>query len=163
MRCFPLSFEISSSSGSGSEITLHPIVTTAGSRFLPSVEMTAGFNYVTPSDAPQPSVTNKLNTNDTRVQSSYFENNQINYVLNTSFSSKACVYYGTIWVDSTNNYIFSSADSRYLFDSQYHIAFPSVAYGGCGSSLENSSIVFADYTSAAEYPGVGAFSTDTNQ
>jgi hypothetical protein len=55
---------------------------------------------------------------------------------------------------------FAFADAIYIAHSQYSLAYPSVVYAGCGSSNGNNTLLFVDFSSPNNRPGIGAFAID---
>lgn len=123
------------------------------------ITLPSALNYNMPPDAPQKGTTLKLSTNDNRIQSAYFENNIIVYAFNTGLNGRSAIYYGTIYLNSLG-LGFAFADAIYIAHSQYSLAYPSVVYSGCGSASGNNTLLFVDFSSSNNRPGIGAFAID---
>lgn len=158
----PKMYFLESTLSSAGSISLHEITNTiAGGGVLNSpVTFNLGISYSIPPDATQKSVGIKLKTNDTRVQSSYFENNRIEFVLNTGANGKAGVYHGT-GVISPFLLSFSSFSGQILTLPDYDICYPSIAYAGQqdASGFNHSYIAF-NTTGPNHFPGMGAVYVD---
>ncbi len=158
----PNMYFLESTLASASSINLYEITNTiAGGGVLNSpVSFNMGTGYSIPPDATQRSVGIKLRTNDTRVQSSYFENGRIEFVLNTGSGGKAGVYHGT-GVISPLLLSFSSFTAEILTLPDYDIAYGSIAYAGEQDvSGFNHSYISFNTTGPAHYPGVAAVQVD---
>ncbi len=149
--------------GNGNQIHIHYLTNSEanGGVLNPPVTIPTMLNYSMPPDAPQKGTTLKLSTNDNRIQTAYLENNIIVYAFNTGLNGRSSIYYGTIYLNSMG-LSFAFADAIYITDSQYSIAFPSVVYAGCGSPAGNNSLLFVDFSSPNNRPGIGAFAIDAN-
>lgn len=147
--------------GNGNQVHVHYMTNSAanGGVLNNPVTLPTTLNYSLPPDAPQNGTSLKLSTNDSRIQSAYLENNIIVYAFNIGLNGRPSIYYGMIYLNSMGlNFAF--ADAIYITHPQYAIAFPSVVYAGCSSNDGNNSLLFVDYSSANNYPGIGAFAVD---
>lgn len=147
--------------GNGNHIHVHYLTNSEanGGVLNNPVTLPSSLNYNMPPDAPQKGTSLKLSTNDNRIQSAYFENNIIVYAFNTGLNGRSAIYYGTIYLNSLGlNFAF--ADAIYIAHPQYSYAYPSVVYAGCGSSSGNNTLVFIDYSSSNNRPGIGAIAVD---
>ena len=147
--------------GNGVHVHVHYLTNSAanGGVLNNPVTIPSSLNYTMPPDAPQKGTTLQLNTNDNRIQSAYFENNIIVYAFNTGLNGRSSIYYGTIYLNSLG-LGFAFADAIYISHSQYSIAFPSVVYAGCGSTSGNNTLLFVDFSSPNNRPGIGSFAID---
>ncbi len=147
--------------GNGGQVHVHYLTNSIanGGVLNNPVTLPTALNYTMPPDAPQKGTSLQLSTNDNRIQSAYFENNVIVYASNTGLNGRSAVYYGMIYLNPLGlNFAF--ADAIYIADFQYYIAYPSVVYAGCGSSNGNNSLVFVDYSSHNNRPGIGAYAVN---
>lgn len=160
----PNMFFLESELGSGNSVTLHQITNSIANNGV--LNNGVGFNldvsYSIPPDADQRGTGINLRTNDTRVQSSYFENNRIEFVLNSAVNGRAGVYHGT-GIISPFALSFSSFTGRLISIPDLDIAYPSVAYAGqMDVSGYNHTYVAFNTSGAANFPGFAAVYSDEN-
>lgn len=158
----PKMYFLESTLSSASSVNLYELTNTiSGGGVLNSpVSFNMGTGYSIPPDATQRSVGIKLKTNDTRVQSSYYENGRIEFVLNTGSGGKAGIYHGT-GVISPFLLSFSSFTAEVLTMPDYDIAYASIAYAGQqDASGFNHSYIGFNTTGPAHFPGIAAVYVD---
>jgi hypothetical protein len=158
----PNMFFLESDLGSSSSINLHQITNSiANNGVLNSpVGFTLNNSYAIPPVADQRGTTLNLKTNDTRVQSSYFRNGRIEFVLNSAVNGMAGVFYGTGEI-SPFLLSFSSFTGQFLNYSDLDIAYPSIAYAGQQdlSGVNHSYIAF-NTSGPNNFPGMAAVYVD---
>lgn len=158
----PNMYFLESDLGSSSTINLHQMTNTASNNGVLNspLAFTLDNSYSIPADADQKGTNINLKTNDTRVQSSYFENNRIEFVLNTGFGGKAGVYHGT-GVISPFLLAFSSFTGRIVNYNDIEIAYGSIGYAGQQDvSGFNHSYIGFNLTGPETYPGMGGCYVD---
>ena len=146
---------VSNPFGSTSTYYIHQITNTigAGGTLNSPITFNSSTSYSLSPDANQKGTSIKLNTNDCRVQSSYLENNRIQFGHNTAASGKPGIYYGTIELSDLDLSFSSVSGVRYYNDS-LEVGYPGVAYGGCtDSGGDNTSVVMFNYTGSSYNPG----------
>lgn len=157
----PNMFFLESVLGSGNTINLHQITNSVanGGVLNSAVGFTMNNSYSIPPDADQRGTTVNLRTNDTRVQSSYYENNRIEFVLNTVVNGRSGIFHGTGFISPI--FSFSYFNGELLGYSDLDISYPAVAYAGQQdvSGFNHSYISFLT-SGAANYPGMGAVYRD---
>lgn len=149
--------------GNSNDLYVHYItnsIQNGGTLNLP-VTLNLSLNYSFPPDAPQKNTTLKLSGNDNRIQSAYLENNIIVFALNSSLNNKNIIYYGMVYLNSLG-LGFAFADALYIVSEDYSIAYPNVVYAGCSGTNGNNSIIFVDYSSSNNFPGVGAIAVNSD-
>jgi len=149
--------------GTSNSIRLHRITNTIENNgtLVSPVTLTSNLSYRLPPDASQKNTFVLLQTNDCRIQSSFVENNEIQFALNSSTSNRASIYLGRIQLNTTN-YGQSTLTGQIIYSSTYHYAYPSVAYGGAtNSNGRNSTLLFFNYAGSSKFPGNAAVFIDT--
>ncbi|MCB9232686.1 MAG: T9SS type A sorting domain-containing protein [Bacteroidia bacterium] len=151
-------------SGSSTDFFIHEVTDTMGVGTLNApVAVPLPQSYTLPPDATQKGSNTTLSTNDCRIQSSYYENNRIQFAFNTGVSNKPSVYVGTI-VLSPLGLNFSQAKANILTFSGLEIAYPGIAYGGTqGPFGTNTSYVMFTFASSNHYPSHGVVYFDTDE
>lgn len=117
-----------------------------------ALSSTNGASYVLAPDADQQGTNTPLSTNDCRVQSSYFENNRIQFALNSSFTNRPAIYYGTVEI-SPFDLNFSAHRGDFISDPDYELAFPAVSYSGNFGNNGNGSFIMSNYCAPDKYAG----------
>lgn len=149
--------------GNSDNLYVHYItnsIANGGTLNLP-VTLNLTLNYTFPPDAPQKNSSLTLSGNDNRVQSAYLENNIIVFALNSSLNNKNIIYYGMVYLNSLG-LGFAFADALYIVSEDFSIAYPHVVYAGCSGTNGNNSIIFVDYSSPNNFPGVGAIAVNSD-
>ncbi|MFN8393798.1 MAG: T9SS type A sorting domain-containing protein [Bacteroidia bacterium] len=158
----PQMYFVESELGSSASIKLHQITNSIanGGVLNSAVGFTLDISYAIPPDADQQGTTSNLKTNDTRIQSSYYENGSIEFVLNTAVNGRAGILHGT-GIISSFAISFSSFTARLLGIPDLDIAYPSIAYAGQQdlSGFNHSYLAF-NTTGAANFPGCAAVYVD---
>jgi hypothetical protein len=160
----PNMFFLESSLGTSNSITLHQITNSIANNGVlnAGVGFTLDNSYTISPDADQKGTTINLRTNDTRVQSSYYENNRIEFVLNSSVNGRAGIFHGTGQIVGFA-LSFSSFTGRTIGFPDYDIAYPSVAYAGqMDLSGYNHSYISYNISGANFFPGMAAVYSDEN-
>ncbi len=158
----PNMFFLVSELGNGSSVSLHQITNSVANNGV--LNSGLGFNlntgYSIPPTADQKGTTLNLKTNDTRVQSSYYENGRIEFVFNTGVGGMAGVYHGT-GVISPFLLSFSSFSGELLGYTELDISFPAIAYAGQQdvSGFNHSYIAFLT-SGPNNFPGMAAVYRD---
>ncbi|MFC1733708.1 hypothetical protein ACFL6I_25700 [candidate division KSB1 bacterium] len=135
--------------GSSSSFRLHRITNTIGNNgtLISPVTLTSNIPYRISPDAPQKNTSVLLQTNDCRIQTSFIEQDEIQFALNSSTSGRACIYLGRIQLNKSN-YSQSTVTGQVIYSTTYHYAYPSIAYGGAtNSNGQNSSLLFLSNSS----------------
>ena len=161
----PHAYMIRNDGFGGNAIYLHRISNTfsAGGVIEPPITLSGSApSYGVPSDGDQPSAT-PLNTNECRVQTSYFQNNRIVFGFNTAgVGSKPSVYLGEI-ILSPLDLNFSQFKGQVVTMDDYDIAYPGVAYGGTQAITGfNTTLLSFNLCSPFTFPGNGAVYVDEN-
>jgi hypothetical protein len=160
----PNMFFLESSLGTSNSITLHQITNSIANNGVlnAGVGFTLDNSYTISPDADQKGTTINLRTNDTRVQSSYFENSRIEFVLNSSVNGRAGIYHGSGQIVSFA-LSFSSFTGRTIGFPDLDIAYPSIAYAGqTDLSGVNHSYISYNVSGANFFPGMAAVYSDEN-
>lgn len=158
----PNMFFLESNLGSSNSIALHQITNSIANGGV--LNSPVGFNldisYTIPPDADQRGTSLPLRTNDTRIQSSYYENSRIEFVFNSAVNGRAGICHGTgVIVPFALN--FSSFTGRLLGMADLDIAYPAIAYGGqMDVSGFNHSYIAFNTSGANNYPGCAAVYVD---
>lgn len=150
------------SSASSNSIYVHKITGNLASNptMNAAVTMTSNIGYGIPPSADQRNSNTMLQTNDCRVQSSYFENNRIQFTLNTGVGGRPGVFYGTLFI-SPLGLSFSQLTAFAITHPTYELAYGSVAYAGSQApSGDNASFVGFNFCSPNDFPGHGAVYLD---
>jgi hypothetical protein len=158
----PHFYLIRTMSGAGNSVSVYRVTNTiANNGVLESpLSFQVGNGYSAPPEANQAGTSSLLKTNDARVQSSYFENNRIEYVHNTNVQGVPGILHGTIQI-SPFLLSFSAASSHLLSYPDYEISYPSIAYAGAtGPGGENHSVIGVNYSATNFFPGNGALWVD---
>lgn len=150
---------VSRPSAPSGTIRLHMIDNTiGGGGLLTTRTVTATTLYRVASSADQPgSSARNLNTNDCRVQGAFFENDKVQFVMNSgSSTSRPSVYHGVI------HDVFGtpSVQGQIITSTSLLLGFPSIAYVG-SSPTDNSSIITTLHTSSSENPGTSVIYVDS--
>ena len=121
----------------------------------PPVNLNSNLSYSLAPDANQQGTNIKLQTNDCRIQTSYINNNRIEYAHNTNNGAgRPSIFHGTIELSSS--LAFSTVTGRYITIDSFEIGYPGIAYGGCsGADGSNSSLMMFCFTSNNHFPGNG--------
>ena len=149
--------------GPASTVYIHEIDNTIanGGTLSNGISLNSSIPYLIPPDVDQPDTDRNLITSDNRVRDAYFENNRIEFVLNTAVNNRPAVYHGTVQLATP--IAFSSVTARVISDPVKEMAYPSLAYGGLmGLSGENASLIMAIFASNVDYPGNGCWFVDTD-
>lgn len=158
----PNMFFLESELGNGSTVNLHQITNSAANNGVlnSAVTFNLGISYGVPPDADQKGTTINLKTNDTRVQSSYYENSRIEFVFNTASNSRAGIFHGTGQI-SPFALSFSAFSGQQLSIPGLDIAYPSITYAGQQDvSGFNQSYIGFNTSGAANFPGCAAVFAD---
>jgi len=128
----------------------------APSQILTEEALVSDVPYFVPINAEQPSI-NDLATNDSRVLASFFENDRIQFVGNTTdtITTTAAFYHGVI----TNVASSPSITLHVISDDTLCYGYPNIAYAG-NSSSDNMAIINVLRSGADLNPGYSAFVTD---
>lgn len=158
----PNFYFIRTSSGGGNEVNLHEITNTIanGGVLNSPVGFTLNVGFAVSPSAEQKGSSTLLQCNDTRVQSSYFENNRIEFTLNSSVGGKPGFYHGT-GVISPFLITFSSFTGTLIAEDDFDISYPAIAYGGAFGS-QNASFIMFNAAGSGYYPGNGAIYISEN-
>ncbi len=160
----PNMFFLESSLGTSNTINLHQITNSIANNGV--LNSPAGFtldnSYGIPPTADQRGTTTNLKTNDTRVQSSYYQNGRIEFVLNSSVNGMAGVYYGTGIISPPPFFSFSSFTGQTIGYTDLDIAYPSIAYAGQEdvNQTKNYSYIGFNTSGPNSFPGMGAVYVD---
>jgi len=100
-------------------------ITGADGEPLPGVSVVLNSNGPT---IRQRGTTTNLKTNDTRVQSSYYENGRIEFVLNSAVNGMAGIYYGTGIISPPPFFSFSSFTGQTIGYAAFDIAYASIGF-----------------------------------
>jgi hypothetical protein len=116
-------------------------------------------HYFVPVNGLQPGAGDSLSTNDSRVLGSFIENNQIQFVGNTTDTSTgtSAFYHGVI----TNVSSSPSVALQIISDDTTCYGYPNIAYAG-NSTSDNTAIVNVLRSSIVQFLGYSAFVTDGN-
>ncbi len=96
----------------------------------------------------------------TRVRDSYYENNRIEFVMNSSVVGRPAVYHGTAFLSPLGPG-FSNFTGQLIFYNDIEIAYPCIAYGGSQhSGGKNRSYIGFNFCSETEFPSNGACFVD---
>jgi len=109
-------------------------------------------SYGLPPDALQYGL-NKLATNDSRILDAFYQNNKIQFVLNTIDTSRggAAIYHG--FIHNSGNYPY--VKGFIISDSLLDYGYPAISY--CGNNLDQDySIISYCYTAPTVYAGFAA-------
>ena len=131
-----------------------------------TLQSTSSFNISPPignsAAATQPSPGQAFPGAGTRVRDAYFENNRIEFVMNSSVSGRPAVYQGTGFISPLGPG-FSNFTGQYITYPDIEVAYPAIAYAGqIHSSGVNHSYVAFNYCSASIFPSNGACYIDEN-
>lgn len=150
---------VSRPSAPSGTIRLHMIDNTiGGGGVLTTRTITATTLYRVAASADQPgSSARNLNTNDCRVQGAFYENDKVQFVMNSgSSTSRPSIYHGVIHDVSGT----PSVQGQIITSTSLLLGFPSIAYVG-SSPTDNSSIITTLHTSSSENPGTSALYVDS--
>lgn len=158
----PNMYFVRNNNSGGSQIFIHEITNTiAGGGVLSSPSTLSGGgapSYSLPADADQPGSI-MLNTNDVRVQTTYFENDRIEFAFNCAGpASKPSIYYGTIRT-SPLGLDFASLKGQIITMDDWDIGYPGLTYGGV-SDGDNASFLMFNLCASDVNPGNGAVYID---
>ena len=145
-------------SGSSSDIYVHKFTNNIAGLgvLLPPATFQLSTGYSSPPDADQLGTTTKLSTGDNRVQSAYFENNRIEFVMNSGYLGNPAIFHGTVII-SALDLSFSSALGQSIHYPNLEIGYPGIAYAGSqGTDGTNKSFVSFNYCSPTQFPGCAA-------
>lgn len=159
----PHMYFLESEFGGSNQIFLHKLTNSIANNGVmnSAIGFTMGTSYSTPPDADQKGSANNLACNDNRVQASYFENNRIEFTLNTGFSGRTGVFYGT-GVISPFLLSFSSFSGQIISpEPDIFCAYGSVGYGGMNVDGTNKTYVAFNYCGPNDFPGCGAVYVDS--
>ena len=160
----PHFYLIRSGTGAGNSVSLYRITNNIANNGIlePPLTLTLNNSYTVAPDANQSGTSVILRTNDVRVQSSYFENDRIEFTLNSSVNGLPGIMHGTIEVSS---FIlsFSSASAELVSYPDYHISYPAIAYAGTTSTNgDNHSVISFNFAGPNHRPGCAALWLDEN-
>ena len=124
----------------------------SGSLAPTSVARNLPITYTIPPSADQPDTCGGLMTNNCAITSAYYQNEKIQFALNTGYQERPSLLYGTLEI-SPQGLGFGASDARYIQFDSLDIAFPGLAW--CGEDLEgnNSSVVGFNFSSPYHNPG----------
>ena len=152
------------SGGSSNSVYLHVISDSMNATPAPVLQtfpINATSNYAVAPDAAQKGSVRKLDTRDTRVRCSFYENERIHFGMNCAVSSKPGIFIGTL--AGITNPAFAAATGVLYKPDSFEIAYPGLAYGGRTSTNGvNSILMFFDMASVNHYPGTAVMHIDTN-
>jgi len=160
----PYMYFLESSTAGANSITLHRISNSIANNGIleAPLSFTMINSYSIAPDADQKGSNNNLSTNDCRVQSSYFQNNRIEFAMNTSAGGRSGVFHGTAQI-SPFLLSFSSFNGQVVpLDSDIFAAYPSVAYAGMMLDGTNKSYVAFNFCGPNDYPGTGVVYVDSS-
>ncbi len=160
----PNMYFLQSEQGGSANISLWQITNTIGNNGVLNspVSFTMDNGYNVPPSADQRGTTINLKTNDTRVQSAYYQNGRVEFVLNSSVNGMAGVFHGT-GVISPFLLSFSQFTSHLIGYTTLDIAYPSIAYASNYDSLNtgiNHSYIAFNTSGPNNFPGMAAIYWD---
>jgi hypothetical protein len=150
---------ISRPSAPSGTIRIHTIDNTiANGGTLTTRTVTCPTQYRVSASADQPGTTARnLNTNDCRVQGAFYENDKIQFVMNSGNNvSRASIFHGVIHDVSGS----PTVTGQIISSSTLLLGFPSIAYVG-SSPTDNSAIITTLHSSNAENPGTSVLYVDS--
>jgi Secretion system C-terminal sorting domain len=159
----PHMYFIESDLGGSNQITLHRMTNSQANNGVldNAIGFTMPTSYASPPDADQKGSSNNLATNDCRVQNSYFANNRIEFTINTGFSGRSAIFYGT-GIISPFLLSFSSFNGQVISPaSDLFCCYGSVGYGGMNLDGTNRTYVAFNYCGPNDFPGCGAVYVDS--
>jgi hypothetical protein len=118
--------------------------------------LTSPAPYFVPVNAIQPHVT-ELATNDSRVLGAFYENDQLQFVGNTTDTATgtSAIYHGVISNVSTSPTI----SFQMISDDTLCYGYPNIAYAGSGAN-DHTAIIIVLRSAVDVYPGYASFITD---
>lgn len=158
----PNFFLIESEFGSSNSIKLYEITNTIanGGVLNNPISFTMNNSYSIPPRADQKNSTEDLRTNDTRIQSSYIENDWMYFTINTGFSGMPAILLGEARL-IPSILSFSNFEAHYITEPGRELAYAAVAYGGAQEpSGRNQTFITTNYAGTNYFPGCGAFFFD---
>lgn len=160
----PYMYFLESNNGGGNTINLHRISNSIANNGI--LEAPLAFNmlgsYSIPPDADQKGSNNDLLCNDNRIQSSYFENNRIEFAMNTSNGGRSAVFHGTAQISPFLLSFSSFNGAPVQLESDIFSAYPSVAYAGMHLDGSNKSYVGFNFCGPNDYPSTGIVYVDSS-
>jgi hypothetical protein len=160
----PYMYFLESNNSGSNAITLHRITNSiANNGVLENpYAFTMNTSYSIPPDADQRGSANDLACNDSRIQTSYFANNRIEFAMNTGFSGRCALFHGTAII-SPFLLSFSSFGGEVVSPgSDISAAYPSLAYAGDQLDGSNKSYLAFNYCSPSDFPGCGVVLRDSS-
>lgn len=151
-----------SASATNNNIFLHEVTNSVANGGVVNSPLTfaAPVPYSFPGDASQSGSSIELLINDFRFQQAYLENDQIHFVLNSSFGGLPGIYYGVLSLNLTF-LTFSGIDATGITYPGYHLAYPAIAYAGeVDNSGRNKSFITFNFAGPTHFPGHGALYWD---
>ena len=145
-------------SGGSANVWVHKMTNTIanGGVLNSPVSLVSNLSYTLGPDANQKNSATLLQTNDCRIQSSYLENNRIEFVFNSGLGGVPSAYYGTIQL-SPFDLNFSLLTATYVSFPDIEIGYPAIAYAGIqGVMGYNASLISFNYSSPTHYTGSAA-------
>lgn len=160
----PHMYFVAAVSGDPNSVTLHTIDNSiaGGGTLVSPNSFTISPAIASSANATQPSPGQNFTAAGTRVRDAFFENNRIEFVMNTNVSGRPSVYHGTGFISPLGPG-FSNFSGEYITYPDIEIAYPSIAYGGAQeSSGVNHCFVAFNYCSSTIFPSNGACYIDGN-
>lgn len=117
--------------------------------------------YTIPPTADQPDTCGGLRTNNCAITSAYYQNQKIQFGLNTGHNERPSLLYGTLEI-SSQGLGFGATDGQYISYDSLDIAFPGLAWCGQDLSGNNASILGFNFASPFHYPGNAMVHIDEN-
>lgn len=145
-------------SPSGTEVFLHEITNTQANGGVLNAPQGFVINtpFGLPPTAPQLGTSVELATNFTNVMSAYYENNRLQFALNTSLGGQSAILYGTGVIQPP----FSSFFGQYITYPDMYLAYPAVGYAGTFANGVNHTFLSFLYSGPNRYPGYGCVFID---
>lgn len=159
----PHMYFLESENSGSNTISLHQITNSIlGNGVLNApLSFTMNNSYSFPPDADQRGSANNLRCNDSRVQASYFENNRIEFTLNSGYQGRSAVFYGT-GIISPFLLSFSSFTGQFISpEDDLFTAYGSVGYGGMNADGTNKTYVAFNFCGPNDFPGCGVVYVDS--
>lgn len=159
----PHMYFLESELGGSNQILLHHLTNSIANNGVlqNALGFTMATSYSVPPDADQKGSSNNLACNDSRVQSSYFQNNRIEFALNTGFGGRTGVFYGT-GIISPFLLSFSSFNGQIISpEPDLFCCYGSVGYAGMNVDGTNKTFVAFNYCGPNDFPTCGAVYVDS--
>ncbi len=160
----PQMYFVSSETGNPTGMYLHTISNSIanGGTLQPANAFNISPSIGNSAAADQPSPGVDFTAAGTRVRDAYFENNRIEFVMNSSVAGRPAVYHGTAFISPLGP-TFSNFSGDYIFYNDIELGYPCIAYGGSQhSSGRNRSFVGFNFCSPTVFPSNGACFVDEN-